>query len=437
MTLMTAEIQKNVWLEFSLHRVLGFFAVLFLVVWTHQAFGSGPESLSKTASHLFILLVLVWGTYRSAHCMSDETKARTWDWQRLSAISPWGLAFGKLIGTTLFNWFTGLFLLSLYAWAALQYLPMAQVVMNIALFVLGALLSQSAALLASLHVLCHRPYVSPRGNNIVYFILGLLVSIPFFNSIQMKMGFPPVIEWYGIFFDKSQFRLQFGFLYFIWMWLGLIWYMRSELKMHTGPWLWLGFSIFHLFYVAGFEGFGPSVPTVLFMSSLMLLVGSVLFGSWNGESYKRFLIQYNNKKYLTAADHFPAWVFSLILTGIAVIVNQVSEPANGLIYCTVLFYAIRDIAILHCFKLNRRFRRPIGTTLFYLFMLYVLIPVLLMSMKLSDYVAFICPFGGFTIDQQTLTMRPMACASGAIQALALSFYAYKVWKNNWSTHNQS
>jgi pimeloyl-ACP methyl ester carboxylesterase len=57
---------------------------------------------------LFGVLTILWGTRLAANSILDEMADKTWDWQRLSILSPWTMTWGKLFGATAFAWYGGL-----------------------------------------------------------------------------------------------------------------------------------------------------------------------------------------------------------------------------------------------------------------------------------------------------------------------------------------
>jgi len=104
---MNPELRRNLWLELSTHRLVAMPAVLFLVfvLFASRNVGDWAEIVFTTAVGLFIVIVPLWGTYKAAESVTDEVRDRTWDWQRLSALDPWRMTWGKLAGATAFTWY--------------------------------------------------------------------------------------------------------------------------------------------------------------------------------------------------------------------------------------------------------------------------------------------------------------------------------------------
>ncbi|MEM1140223.1 MAG: hypothetical protein AAGH45_10110, partial [Pseudomonadota bacterium] len=102
------ELQRNLWLELTRPRMIGASVVivfLFLAFSGNQDVGSVVGGSLMTV--ILILVVFFWGSWMAAGSVVGEIRDRTWDAQRLSAIGPWTMVFGKLFGATSFAWFIG------------------------------------------------------------------------------------------------------------------------------------------------------------------------------------------------------------------------------------------------------------------------------------------------------------------------------------------
>ncbi|MEM6490636.1 MAG: hypothetical protein AAF684_01850, partial [Pseudomonadota bacterium] len=92
---MNAELRRLVWSDLTLSRI----AIAAAVTGLALALGAqgDDETVAQTGGAIFAL-ALLWATLSAANAVSGEVAARTWDGQRLSALSPTGLVIGKLIG---------------------------------------------------------------------------------------------------------------------------------------------------------------------------------------------------------------------------------------------------------------------------------------------------------------------------------------------------
>ena len=86
-----AEFRRNLWLEFSTHRLVAMPVVLLLLLFTANTLSGETRPGVVTAAALWAMVAIgwFWGTRRAAESVNEELRARTWDLQRLSALSPW------------------------------------------------------------------------------------------------------------------------------------------------------------------------------------------------------------------------------------------------------------------------------------------------------------------------------------------------------------
>ena len=148
---MNPELKRNLWLEFSLHRLVAMPAVLVLI-FLCAALGTRPESdvgVATTGLILFVGLAGLWGAHRAADAVTEEFRSKTWDGQRMSAIGPWAMTWGKLAGSTSFAWYGALMCLAVVvaAWPLRWQRPIGEA---IAFAVCAAVCVQALALIVSL-----------------------------------------------------------------------------------------------------------------------------------------------------------------------------------------------------------------------------------------------------------------------------------------------
>ena len=106
---MNPEFRRQLWLGFSTTRMvvlplllLAFFAAAYATPGNRAA-----TALAMTGSVLFAVLVWGMGTFAVGASVIDEVTDRTWDQQRMSAMQPWAMTWGKLGGATAYGWYGG------------------------------------------------------------------------------------------------------------------------------------------------------------------------------------------------------------------------------------------------------------------------------------------------------------------------------------------
>src|SRR6185312_4131289 len=57
----------------------------------------------------------------ASDAVTEEVRARTWDWQRLSTLGPWQMTWGKLVGATALGWYGAAWCIAAMAVAQLSF----------------------------------------------------------------------------------------------------------------------------------------------------------------------------------------------------------------------------------------------------------------------------------------------------------------------------
>jgi hypothetical protein len=104
---MNPELQRRIWTDITPRR-LGFLgivlAVILAVAWSLPHPDSKLATVAGTAAAIFFVLTVLWGGRNAGEAISADIRDRTWDLQRMSALSASSMAYGKFVGATLFVW---------------------------------------------------------------------------------------------------------------------------------------------------------------------------------------------------------------------------------------------------------------------------------------------------------------------------------------------
>jgi hypothetical protein len=264
------ELQRNLWLEFSLARLLIMPAVIGLILLAAYEVND-QETAARAASVIVWILLVLWGTRLAAESFTDEVQGRTWDSQRLSASSATSLILGKLLGGTAYVWYG-----AALCFAAEIFLSSIQA-KDIPSTILGGLLGQTTSLFLAISFRSSSSRQT-KGSSRVFGaqLAGILMAgsatsgpilrglgfgylasqhrtIPY-NGQAFTAGItPPVVEWYGTSFDLIAFQHCLSVLAVLWLVVGAIRLVRRELGYRDGPLAWLAFTVFMVGMVAGFS----------------------------------------------------------------------------------------------------------------------------------------------------------------------------------------
>jgi len=445
-----AELLRNVWLELTPSRLLLVPLILgavLLVVWYSN--DRSTTEVATAARFIYFVLVLLWGTRRAANSLADEVTGGTWDAQRMTALGPWSMFWGKFVGGTAFVWY-----------AALMSLAVAVVVHPAPLGIWDRLetaigpvsVGLAAMLTAFLVVLLHlrRPRGPARRTSFLAQAAGLAVGLVGWNLDAQFMGplaetfGPGGIVWYGTGYRESTIVLGTQAALAFWLGFGVYRAMCGELQKPTWPWGWPLVTGFVMAYLLGFVlplDEGEPVADVLFpvaLAGVALFYAALLGDGKDGirlRWFKRALVAGDASR---AARLFPSWLFSFVIAAILILALAVSIPRFDLtngprlllgIYRdllgpvvpqiqsylawagAVVLFMLRDLALVLYMNISAKARSPDIAATVLLAMSYIVLPLLL-AFVAPDWtmaVALPWPFAhpGIVLAGPLVTLLPM------------------------------
>lgn len=457
MTPLNPEFQRNLWLELSLHRLIAapiIVGLVLTVLWLNMS--DDLDLFVEVADGFFLLLVVLWGTRRTAAAVVDEIEGRTWDGQRLSALGAWAMAWGKLIGSTVFVWYCALLFLAAVTIALARTKSLAEVLDHLLFSLAFALLVQSAAFLASLALL-RRAGRAARGLVTVSQLFGIGLGLAFMPLLG-DLGDPVLdavlsnIGWYGLALDRV-FALVSLLVFLGWFLLGCYRLMRVELQYRTRAWAWVGFLSFAIVYGAGFAPEPDAYflahlwnPMLLPASLLILLVYLGLFTEPRSWDRQRVLFDGFSRSRSTRLWHkLPLWLLSYLALAIALLIlyalaptPDASSPGLDRFYdvdpllgfdpglqeagflAALLLFVLRDALLVQLLSVGEVGRRADLAALVYLVCLYGLSGALILELELPEAVPVFYP---------SLKANPlMAVGPVALQILLLVLLIGRRWR---------
>jgi len=168
------EFARHIWLEMSPHRVIGLPVVILLISLLSWSIDGELTDLASPAMGMAVVLLL-WGSHLAAESVLSEIRERTWHAQRMSALSPWQLAWGKLLGSTLFAWYGTVLCLLLYLFASAT--PWPERLPTVLFVVQAGLMVQAATMLLCLSSMPRNPSQG-RAQSFSYVLLIALLCLP-------------------------------------------------------------------------------------------------------------------------------------------------------------------------------------------------------------------------------------------------------------------
>ena len=249
MSIVNPEFRRNVWLELTPARLgvsmLGVVAILALV----GSRSSSSAELNEAAEFVFALVVFFWGGQLAAEAVVQEIVERTWDSQRMSALGPWSMSWGKLFGAPICAWAAALPALAAMIHAASD--PWSGL-RQAATYVLLGVLCHAVSLALSLQSI-RKGRQPGRVKTLFFQLAGLGVVLPFAYLLVWRERWldGAGLYWFSLGLSVESFALLSALLFAAWAVLGVYRQMRLELQKPTAPTAWLAFLAFLVLYQTG------------------------------------------------------------------------------------------------------------------------------------------------------------------------------------------
>jgi hypothetical protein len=409
------EFRRNLWLELTPQRLIVVPVIVGLVVAVSWLAVSKVRSAEIALALLWGLLT-VWGSRLAADALVEEVVGRTWENQRMTALAPWSMTWGKLFGGTIVAWYGAPWCIAAIALAS------DHAAGQIARAVLFGLLAQGVALLFAMLVLqLHdrtvRAHVSLAQFAALLVILGVY---------QIGSGGDAIVTWYG--FDIT--RDWFGYLSLVaaiaWVTLGIHRSMRTEMLVPGGPGLWFGFVLFAALYAGGFPRIVDSPVLILIDTTQQQLVASilVLLGLTYGAAFlapkryarlRQLLALLRHGDWRAAWPLLPPWCVSFLLAALLACVFPLtalgtarpleSTTTVAVFLAACLLFALRDLALVLMLTLDEQRGRSHVAALLYLAILDGLLPLLFAPLGWSAALPVLVPWSA---EGPTLALGPAA-----------------------------
>lgn len=396
------ELKRHFWLELSAHRMIAMPVVLGLIFLL--AFSAESESLPWVALSAFGLVTVLWGAHLTSESILEEFRNATWDTLRRSALDPWELTWGRLLGAPVFAWYGGAISLATFFVSSMTLgfphpvLPFLLSALGVAIF--GHCLGAISALATT------RVGRKSRSPVLIAFVLIALVAL-----IGPQLGMLMVegsVRWFGFTFPRLWFVVMSVWMFAAWGMVGFWRMMAREMQERTLPTAWLGFAAWLTLYGYGLL-FGKSDEVsgllvfagVVFVVTLSMSVAVVWFEARDYVTWRRVFLHWSAGDFRRFLQEIPCWLTTMPLALLAAIVLAAKggRPLDvddfmrdGWAVALVLWlFALRDIAILHFFGLGRRTARALMTTIVYLVVLYLILPGLMSSLGLEVIAKLLWP----------------------------------------------
>ena len=443
---MNPEFQRNVWLELTPRRLGLMAGLLALAFFAAAVTGTADNGLllgplSTTAEFLYYIIVVLSGTRNAALAVIGEIQNRTWDTQRLSAIQPGAMTWGKLFGATIYSWFGGAICLVVLLGETALHKGVPTAFIALVYYIAVGVIAQAAAFLASL-IAARRRQAHSRLDVFLYQLVGLTAGVIVYTvwtvadpagSILLRKVATDFVTWWGWSLDTRLFLLASLAVFAAWTLTACYREMRLELKMQNGVLVWLGFLVFIGVYVAGFDAWlasdkimsgwdaaslrlGLAVTTFAVLTYVMVVLepkDRVHF-RWLGS-------QLASGRFAAAGNGLQAWMMAYaaaLLCGSVLLVllwrHPPTEAGAPAFVAAGLGFLTRDVWIFVLMQTLPGRRRSDLAALGILLALYVFAPAILNGLGLKSMLALFYP----QPDEPSLFGPAIAWVEGIVVAAA-------------------
>jgi hypothetical protein len=263
------EFERNLWLEASPRRV-AWAAVAVGVIYGLAALGSSraPElmraALATAGVGVAAACGVIWGARAAGGSVLNEIGDRTWDFQRLSALDPWAMTWGKLLGATSLAW---LCTLSGLVVAGLALAGDARPdALTTPLFIAASALLVQAICMSAALIGVRKARAEGRAARSAGVAAGLLIGVVLLIGVGTSEGFQHgaglgdlsrifsasgVTAWWELRVPAATFRLLAATTFAAWAMIGAWRLMRLELQMRNLPLAWPAFLVFLAMFTGG------------------------------------------------------------------------------------------------------------------------------------------------------------------------------------------
>ena len=244
--LLNPELRRYCWLELTPHRLIAAPVIAGLILALVGASSNNPQEALATAGLVgFAVCALLYGSYLAMSAMPEEVRERTWDFQRMSALTPGELAVGKVFGAPVVGWYAGAWFLAVFLVAGFREQGVDT------LLVAGAAVFTTLALHAvamTLGILAARAGATRNSGALFVFVVIWGSSLPglWFGDAKLK-----TITWWGSAPPYLWFMLVSSALFAAWAWLGASRTFAGELRVRQLPWAWPTFCLYLGVWVGG------------------------------------------------------------------------------------------------------------------------------------------------------------------------------------------
>ncbi len=374
---MNPEFDRNLWLEATPRRLTGLFLALGLIFGATWLIAHDERHMLLTAIGgvgfaTYVACGLIWASRAAGGSVLEEIRGRTWEFQRLSALTPWAMTWGKLFGAGALAWIGALIGLAAAGLTTAQLGPPAEALTVVSGLLALTLFLQGCAMGAAL-VGVRKARAEGRiatGGAVLLGVLGglfLLGALGHHLPVRgqswtaggLNLFNHQAVQFWGYSPPEPAFAALSLWLFAAWAVVGAWRLMRLELQMRNSPWLWVGFLLFAGLWRAGLANplSGPLGEVLAAGAGFAALTyASAFVEPADPVRLRRFWSELQAGRLMRAVDLAPAALFAFklaVLCGLLALFlprTSYGEPPAPPTVLAALVFLVRDLGVIAFYR---------------------------------------------------------------------------------------
>lgn len=375
------ELKRNIWTELSGPKLfISPFIILISLLIAYKV--SGVSGVNSISFHLLAFILIVGGLKVASESVINEVNNRTWILQKMSGIGAFEMSIGKLFGSTIYIWYTSLFLIITYiASTFIGSKEEGTKLLTLIYLILLSISGYAMVITFSLLTVRRKRFTKNIKKTALFLISVLVIYTAAYMLFENSSGRTvSEIYWYGIKFTELGFGVFTIVVVSIFSVLALYRSMRLELQYKNTPIVWLIFLGFIFIYIFGLyfkNNIMDNEPLSLiyFLIVTILTYLSMLIESFNPAVIRKIIMTIKRKDKKELFTMLPLWIINISIL-IVLSFPFFHTRALRLLPFIILFYLLRDISVFYSINTSKIKRSSIFILL-YLASIYGLLPSLL------------------------------------------------------------
>ena len=387
---MNPEFRRQLWLGLSATRLAILPALLLACFVAAYLMGAdrttSVQAITFTGAGLFAVLVWGMGTLAAGASVTDEITERTWDQQRMSAMQPWAMTWGKLAGASAYGWYGGALCLLIALPAALMSEQVSgqgdKVIQATLSAILFGLLLQALLIAVNLQLVKTGGSIARRGG--AWSLVAVLVW-----GVMPLLGVTRelTVTWWGQSFNNFNFALASMALFAACALVAAWRSMAEVLAVRQLPWGWPALALLITVYMSGFAPAHrtATLGAVGLVTCAALTYFALLTEPQRRPLWQRVLTRLASGQWRSTLLQLPRWPTTLLLAvPFALLASlSLSQPnatpwlaAEQIMLHPIAFLLlmVRDCALALFFAFDAKNRRAVTAFLLLMAVLYGLLP---------------------------------------------------------------